>query len=296
MNRFMTFSALLLIGMMLIACSSAGEPVVLDWKIADGEVLAYATAMNPVEKPTFSLNIENLFGGDGIPEEVKGQLSSITLPQTASLISILERNARNNITVKMIVDSVTMGENPPEDALSESMNQLMQRMVGTVQIQGEITPEGSIASFYLEQRQRNLLALFFELPSQPVRVGDKWALDMNCIEMGSGFAVNNAERINQVEFTALSSTPEGKPIAVLDYLIVESVDGTFVSAGSPEGASVAMTCSFVGQGQFLIEEGRWHQLTGEMAINSTGLMAANGIQPFALMPLAEVPQQYIDMK
>ncbi|MEZ4670024.1 MAG: hypothetical protein R3E39_19140 [Anaerolineae bacterium] len=296
MNRVFTFSGLILFCLVLMACSTNNEAIALDWKIADGEIVAYRTAMDPVETSTFTLNFDEIFSTSGIPDSIKQQFNNLSLPDTTDYISLLERNAHNIITVKVILDKVSPKVNAPDDELSQGLNQMVQNMVGTVLIRGELIPEGSIASFYLDRRQRNLLAIFFELPTQAVRVGDKWALETNCIEMGSGFAAEKAERKNQVEFSALSTTPDGKKIAILDYLIVESVEGNFYGATSTEGTHASMTCSFVGKGQFLIDEGRWNQLNIEFAINSTYLTIANDIQHLALTPLAEIPQQYIDMQ
>ncbi|MBZ0289089.1 MAG: hypothetical protein K8I30_15830 [Anaerolineae bacterium] len=310
MKNSPVFSILALMSLMMVACSSGNSattqeativPVVneatgysLDWKLAPDEKLAYKTAMNQAtgSSPNLSIDLDKLFSDTPNFDELSQQLSRLTLPETGSMISILEPNARGNITVEMILDEIKTPENPQDDELSQSLTQAMQAMEGTVQLRGELTPDGSVASFYLEERQRNLLAMLFELPTGMVHVGDSWQLAFNCIQMGSGFIANTASKVNRVAFTGLTQTADGKPVAILDYMLVESVDGTFQSPMSDEASPSSMTCSFLGRGQFLIEQGRWQQLIGEFAISSTGIMETDIVQQFALTPLEAIPEAY----
>jgi hypothetical protein len=253
-----------------------------------------------------SFDVESLFG-NLIPNnentdieiwnEISEGFAGFSLPTSSSYISILERNPQGNISMRMIVHEVNFDDNQQAEGIGQTMNQLMKDMEGTVQLRGELTPKGAIASFYLEQKQRNLLAMFFELPTYPVYVGDTWSIDVNCISMGNGFIADEAHRINQVKFTELSTTEDGRPIAILDYLIAEMVEGSFETPLSEESTPTSMSCTFMGRGAFLIEEGRWSQFTGEFGISSTGFLGFLGgetIQQFALMPLEEIPQQYLE--
>jgi hypothetical protein len=283
----------------IVTSAVPGDTVSLDWKLAEGEILAYRTTMNQIDAASAAITIdwESIF--EGVPfndasTPSANLLGNLSLPQVSSLISILEPNARGNINVRMVVGEMTPAENQSENAMNQTFSEMMQEMEGTVQLRGELTSDGAIASFYLEQRQRNLLAMFFELPTQPVQVGDTWEIDVNCVSMGSGFVADKASRINQVELTELSTTTDGKPLAVIDYMIAEAVDGAFHSPLSEEPLASSMSCSFVGRGYFLIEEGRWQQFLGEFAIESTGIMASSVIQQFALFPLDVVPQEYLD--
>jgi hypothetical protein len=279
--------------------SENGKPLyTLDWKINENEVVAYKTAMNPVDgaEPSISFNIDRLFAEHDITDEVRQQLAGIRLPEAFSMISVLERNSRDNISVKMIVLEVSLQENASDDGIGAVFDQLMSAMEGTVQIRGELTPDGAISSFYLEQEQRNLLAMLFELPTDPVYVGDSWEIDVNCIAMGNGFIAANAERVNRVEFAEVRENADGELLAVLDYFIAEAVDGHFQIPFSDEAIPTTMTCTFLGQGLFLIEEGRWEQFTAEFALKATGLMNTDAVQHFALTPLEDVPQEFIDLE
>jgi hypothetical protein len=272
----------------------------LDWNIGDGEVVAYDTTMQAAN-PTISFNFDDLVAAmttDELPADVTEQLSnlSFSLPESGSLISILERNAQGNIAVKMIPRRIDLPDESSNSEMGQALGQAMESMVGTVQLRGELNPDGAITSFYLEQKQRNLLAMFFELPTGPVQVGDSWSIDVNCIEMGNGFIASSAQRTNRVEFTELSKTPDGRPIAVLDYVIAEFVRGEFLAPTSDDVSPASMMCMFIGRGEFLIEEGRWERFTGEFTVRSTGFMEANATQRFALTPLEEVPPEYLNLR
>lgn len=304
-----------LVGFVLSSCVSAnpnppsgvastpvndGNAYSLDWKIDANAPVGYKTAMNPAEgsDTTITFNFGTPIPGNDIFNALSQQFSNLKLPQTTSLISILKLNPQGNISVKMILDQVNLPDASSSDTLGQMLSQQMQSMVGTVQLRGELTPDGEISSFYLDQNQRNLLAIFFELPTGMVHVGDTWSLDFHCISMGAGYIGDTSQKINKVKFSGLSQTPDGKPIAILDYVMAESVNGSF-QAGFTNNSTptpTSMTCSFVGRGEFLIEQGHWQQLIGDFSIKATGIMQSDATQHFALMPLEEIPQQYVGLE
>lgn len=275
------------------------EPLyTLDWKLAENEIIAYKTAMEPGENTSGSLsfNFDQIFADNDAASDLRDQLSNITFPDTYSLISILQENPAGNISIKMIFDEVEQAEIETENSIENTFNQMFSDMEGTVQLRGELTPEGTIASFYLEQRQRNLVAMFFELPATPVHVGDSWEIDVNCVSLGHGFIASSANRVNEVVLSSVGENEEGQSVAILEYVIVETVEGEFQLPFSEESTPTSMSCSFLGQGSFLIEEGRWEQFVGEFRVQATGMLETNIVQQFALEPLDEIPQEYIDIK
>ena len=46
------------------ASSVADQPIALDWKLAEGETIAYHTAMTPLDNPSFELNWDEFFMED----------------------------------------------------------------------------------------------------------------------------------------------------------------------------------------------------------------------------------------
>ncbi len=271
----------------------------LNWKIEDGQPIAYKTAME-VSITESSIDFGQVFNfgqlaeGDEAPpspfEELFEDMEACE--QNYSMVSILEKNPTGNISIEMFLDNVDCPEQAPDNSFAQGFGQLLSGMQGTAQLRGEISPEGEITSFYVAQQQKNLLALFFELPTKPVEVGDTWQIDLTCILLNSAqFIVENSDRVNEVKLAEIIETPTGEMVAVLEYRIAESVEGQqdipfFTAAPVPS----SMKCDFVGQGEFLIEEGRWKQFSAEYTIQSTGIITADVTQHLALTPLDEVPE------
>lgn len=266
----------------------------LEWKIKEGRPIAYKTAMEVLENNT-SVDYDRVFnfsqGDNGGEmgsqfEEMFEDLQNIQ--PTYSFVSILEKKPDGNISAKMILDNVEMPEN---NSVGQDFGQLWQGMEGSVQLQGEITPEGAIASSYIAQRQKNLLALFFELPVNPVQIGDSWQIDLTCIMLNSAqFTIEDSDKVNQVTLKDVVETSDGSLVAILDYTIIESVKGEQSTFFNNEAAPTTMKCSFLGRGEFLIEQGRWKTLSIENRIQSTGMITSDVAQRLGLSFLDEVPE------
>ncbi len=270
----------------------------LNWKIEEGQPIAYNTAME-VSISNTSVDFDRIFNssqsgeGNEAASHFQEMFENLQNSQpTYSIVSILEKNARGNISIKMVLDNVEIPEQKSDDLRGQEFSQLLKGMEGRIQLQGEVTPEGEIASPHLAQQQKNLLALFFELPGRPVKVGDTWQIDLTCITVNSAqFTIENSDGTNQVTFTEITETPEGELVAILDYLVAESVEGEqTIPFFSEKPVPASMKCSFIGRGQFLIEQGRWQQFSAEFTIQTTGVMTADVTQHLALSPLGQVPE------
>jgi hypothetical protein len=270
----------------------------LNWKIEEGQPIAYNTAMETSNCCT-SIDYNQIFNfgqsdeGTDAASHFEKMFEDLKNNQpTYSLISILEKKPEGNIFIKMVLDNVEIPKQESDDLIGQGFGQMLKGMEGSVQLQGEITPEGEIDSPYIPQQQRNLLALFFELPVGPVKVGDTWQIDLTCITLNSAqFTIGNSNRVNQVTLKKIIETPKGESIAVLDYLIAESVEGEQTTPFfANEPVPTTMKCGFVGRGEFLIEQGRWRAFSVENTIQSTGVITSDITQQFALSPLDQVPE------
>lgn len=270
----------------------------LNWKIEENQPIAYNTAMEVSDCCT-EVDYDRIFnfgqfdeGEDTTPhfEEMFEDLQNNQ--PSYSIVSILEKKPDGNISVKMVLDNVEMPEQETEASMGQWYAQMLQGMEGSVQMQGDITPEGEIASPYVAQQQKNLLALFFELPVGAVKVGDTWQIDLTCITLNSAqFKIDNSDQVNQVTLREITETSEGEPVAILDYLIAESVEGEqTIPFFSNEPVPTTMKCSFVGRGEFLIEQGKWQAFSAENTVETTGVVTSNVTQQLALTPLDEVPE------
>ena len=122
------------------------------------------------------------------------------------------------------------------------------------EMQSDLSDTGEVLSFWLSNNKKNLLHLFFQLPSQAVRVGDTWPVRVDFVDAGKSFTVKDSARTNQVRLVGLEPGPAGDTVAFLEYQVVEWVKGTL---GERE---LIMSVGFVGRGQFLVNKGAWKQL------------------------------------
>jgi hypothetical protein len=298
----------------------AGKPqqygaVLLRWKVPQGKAIAFKTVMEPVDpanKEMFSLNFRTLLeavsslaerradkdlGNRELPKELKDGLEKLTFPQpkSASITTILKALPTGNLSVKMIVNKIDV---PPAkaDGFGAVIGKMMKEMEGTVQLRGEITPSGKVASFWTEEHQRNLVSMDFQLPQEPVRVGDTWTLDVNLITMKHGFMCEKAGRINRVQLTALSKTGDGDTLATIDYCVFEEVKGRFKMPRGGKDVPSTMLFGFFARGEFLVKKGTWKQVVGRIVSKSTGIMTSDSEQHFAMQPMDEVSEALLKLE
>jgi len=274
------------------------QTVLLRWKVPEGKAIAFKSFMGPVDPKkdgVLKFNIGKLAEGLGLPAEAREKTFALRLPKSASMVSILRGLPNRRLSVKMIVTQVAVPP-PSGSKMEDLMADMMRRMQGTVQLRGEITDAGEVSSFYLQSRQKNLLAMLFQLPKERVKVGDSWQLDVNLLEMGHGFICEKASRTNRATLVSLSDTEDGDTLAAIDYCIAESVEGKFMMPMSDKTQPCSMATSFVGRGEFLAKRGTWKRLAARMRTKATGMMSSDADQHMGLEPLAKVPAKLLKLE
>ncbi len=270
--------------------TNAHLPYTLAWKVDAGHPLVYE-GVNRYAMSNVSIATGNEAIDPGANEMVKellglvSQAGSVTVTQTYS--TTLSKNDQGNIAVDMLIKSVDQG------ALGllagQAGEQAAQSAVGTVFLHSEVTPDGKILPYYVDADEKNLLSLYFQLPGKPVKVGDSWPVDTICVRAGSDpaqFVVETSERESQVTFMGVSKTATDEPVAVLDYHITERLTGKqSIPALAKEPVQGSFDCVGSGQGEFLIEQGRWKNFSFEFVVQTTGLMSSTLTQSFALSPM-----------
>lgn len=294
------------------------ESVVLKWKIPKSGFLAFETNMDNIETKegnSFHINFEEFMDGEEDPKGMSEKLE-FDLPQTFSATTILQAKEAGRIRVKLYMnpteehpDTDTQEDSELDKAAKPDMNKIMgdimKQMEGTIVLRGEIDESGAIDSFYMAQSQKNLLALFFELPDGAVSVGDSWGIDVSLIQMGNGFVCDDAYRENSVSLVSLLHTDKGETIAVLRYFIYETVEGRMIMPRMPVSApninlkdqmNVSMSIGFAGEAEFLVEEGRWKKFAGIMETKSAGFMSTSVQQNLVLKYTDYVKQDLLEME
>ncbi len=212
-----------------------------------------------------------------------------------STITTLNKRDNENIDVKMLFGDFSNKEsNSESDSLGEKS--LLKSMMQGVQLRGIINKDGGIESFFMKRDQKNLLAVFFQLPEQPVRKGDHWQLEVNWLTMDHNFLSEKSQRINKVEMIDVIEKG-GETIAILKYHIYERVEGDFKSPFGKTPIPTMMEMGLEGICEFSITHGKWKNYSGMLNMTSTGYQNASYTQKFALIELDEVPEkvyQYIE--
>lgn len=206
-----------------------------------------------------------------------GLASLIPSVERADMTTILRGRPDGQIDVELIQGEIEFGDDST-DTLAKLLSE-MQELMGGTHLRGRVTPSGEITSFWLPQEQKNLLSMFFELPSDSIAVGDTWRLNGTSLLFVSGpFIVDKASLTNEVQLVALEGDPMHL-IAVLNYNLRERIAGDF---GHLEFA-------FSGRGEFDVAAGTWRRFGGHMSIENTFMGAQSSVQEFALEPVS-VPE------
>lgn len=246
--------------LILSACERNNQTVQLKWKIDRNEELNYFTTMSEIDSSYFDMDFgglnESLSGttDEGI-EESKDFFKKLNdLPQNQNLVTTLT-NRRNGV-----IDIVMTSK--------------------AVVIRGSVYETGGVHSFWVKSTQKNLIALLFELPTKPLKIGDIWPLDINLIENDQNFTCDDAHKINEVTLIDIKII-DGETIAVLKYNIMEYVHGIFISLSSIDNESdvteteTMMKLTHHGLAEFSVDKGRWISYDAIMSMEMTGIMTVN---------------------
>lgn len=86
---------------------------------------------------------------------------------------------------------------------TETLFSEMAKMNGNVVLRGKVSPEGKLLSFYYKRAQNNLISILFELPINPVKVGDEWELNVDMISMDKNFKADTLYKKNVVRLKGI---------------------------------------------------------------------------------------------
>ena len=282
------------------------QTVELQWKIGENEELNYLTIMDEQEGSTQQMNFGEIFkelannfdfdedelveGFDNEVDEVELEKEideffntlrdGIKTPDFDYVTTLTNKN-KGVIDIVMTTRKKDSNEEIADETLENpeigGLESLFSMQSGVV-LRGSVYETGGIHSFWLNSSQKNLIAIFFELPKNPVKIGDKWSLDINLISNDQNFECETAYKINEVELTDIKNI-NGERIAVLQYNIEEYVEGKFNTptffGGSGGVKETMMRFSYQGNAEFSIDRGRWIKFDGLMTMESTGFLESN---------------------
>jgi hypothetical protein len=279
----------------LTAFGQKNQTVDLKWKIEKNEKLNYLTVMSDIDTSSIEMDFGGLFKAlsdstdNGLKESKDFFKKFNDAFKNQDFVTTLTNKNKSVIDIVMTTrfkEEIKGTDIDTTDAKETEVLKMMQSMTQGVILRGSVYETGGIHSFWLKSAQKNLIALFFELPTIPVKVGDKWSLDINLITNDQNFDCDTSYKINEVTLVDIKKI-NGETIAVLKYNIVEYVKGNFNSpsffGSDREQKETMMKFTHRGIAEFSIDKGRWVNYDGIMSLEATGVMTANKKTKFTLI-------------
>lgn len=282
---------------LLISTFCQAQEVQLRWKLQPNEEVRYKTIMQELDTSKvagFSLNLGGIFDllnkTKGKDSMEKAMAAANALFQSLNkaiedqaLISRLTEKRAGVVDIEMTLENKSAPKRKG-DSSATAMLEMMQKLSGGVMLRGAVYESGDIESFYVKNDQRNLIALFFQLPSHPVLVGDSWPIGVNFISMDQNFKCDTAYRKNQVTLVDLKTIGTDK-VAVLKYDLAEFISGDFASplTRGEKGGKTMMNMRYQAVGEFSLNQGRWLSYNGIISLASSGVMTSSSTKKFALI-------------
>lgn len=270
----------------LPAFCQENQPVTLQWKIDKNEKLTYLTSMSEVDTASLKLDFEGLFKSSSDSTKKSSNNSEVMLKHLRSMLRDYEYVSTLTNKNDKFIDIVMTGKpkkesekeskktdkHAPKNAETEVANMLKVMSQGVV-LRGSVYPTGEIHSFWLKNEQKNLIVLFFGLPSKPVKIGDTWKADISFIANDQNFQCDSSFKLNEVTLVDIKKQ-KGEKIAVIKYNIVEYVNGTFYNPFMNNATPSMMHFSYQGMAEFSVDKGHWISYVGIVTLNATGAVNA----------------------
>lgn len=266
------------------------DAIIMKWKLKPDETIGYKTAMEQIEKSDVDID----FGlGDSIPKnEIKEILDKYRKEfEKTSYITTMQWNDRGNIQTKMFNEDFKEKDTKKFDLKDFNPEDMLKGVL----LRGEINENGQIESFYLQNRQKNMIAMFFELPDRPVKIGDTWSLDVSFLQFDQSFVCKSAERTNNVELIEILKE-SSDTVVVIKYNIYESANGYMKNPMNQQKVETALSMRFTCIAEFSVTKGRWITYNGILETIQKGIMSVSSKQKLALIPFDKLTKEMINIE
>jgi len=249
---------LLLSSFLLAFCQTANSETLLRWKVEDNESIKYKTTMLPIKiDQRFALNGFDVLNNEQLQQQIKTDLNSFLTPEDSLITTLTKNKMSKGFRVR-----TTRLSSEDTNRQPESTSQVLNDWAGPIELLGDLDDRGNVESFYLSQKQRNILVQMFSIPLAKVKTGDSWTLPTNLIEIGHNFVPTLAQRKTKVTFDSKEYNKNGDLIAKLFYVMAESVNGQFEDPYSDKIYPSKFQYTYLAYADFNVSKGRWEKHTG----------------------------------
>jgi hypothetical protein len=210
-------------------------------------------------------------------------------PDQWPFLATLSDNENSTLQVKMVGAPMSSDEVTPKND-EERMEQRYRKAIeGSLQLLADIQPDGTPQSFYLTKKQQNVVSMLFGLPDSPISVGDQWHLPIYMIELGNGFIVDQAKRLNNACLIKLEPQNDGDELAHIVYTLYESVEGYYELKPIPNitPPPFGLRATYLAYGVFSVKKGNWLRYAGILEFKGSGQVPINMAKLHLINPVRE---------
>jgi len=217
---------------------------------------------------------------DSIPSiffKVVDELNTVPLPEDMPLIATVKTKNSSVLEVKVVAAPPKLLLTEPQSEQASSEYKIRQAQAGSIQLLADMNPSGNLLSFYRNQKQRNLVSLFFQLPYKPVNVGDSWNIPVHLIDLGNNYVVEIAQQFSRALLLSKTINSQGDTVAKILYIVNENVKGNFQfkADADPNAKPFSLEASYIGYGELVVDKGYWKRHIGQMSYVGTGNVPIN---------------------
>jgi len=273
------------------AFSQNAGTVFMKWKLKPNEVISYKTTMEETDTANRKdLSMDGFMksiGGDSVQADEKKFLRQLRseMPHP-NYITHLTQNKKHVIDIEMFGNDTSFKKRITDTGQSgegeRAIRLMMSKAATGIMLRGAMYEDGTIESFYTVNSQKNLIALFFELPGHAVKAGDSWPLDVNLLTMDQSFKCDSSYKKNMVTLVKIENQ-NNEQIVTLKYDILEYISGAFNSPMDNSTQKQTMKMGFSGVASFSMEKGRWVAYDGILYTDNSGAMASRNKQRISLV-------------
>jgi hypothetical protein len=159
------------------------------------------------------------------------------------------------------VATVTFKDGEYEGRMSQTVLSEDSEKKHQVVLLGYFDKHGNSSSFYLYQKQKNLLNLFFDVPDIPVNKDTTWERDIYITQIGQSFVPQLEKRKNINRLIDTSKNAEGDVLAHIGGINHEEVSGNYEFASSDSLMPVSIKSTHYFYGVFNVTQGYWEYNT-----------------------------------
>lgn len=273
----------LVLVILLSSCYAKTNQIELVWKIQPGEEVKYLSIASEIEPlDQFKLDGLEVLKNSDLQEKVNNKLKSYEAP--APTLEALLIGSENGFNARFVAIKPDFNTAPTSEE-EKAKRAFLEDRAGTVELLADLDSKGKLQSFYLAQKQKNILALFFQLPDTKLEKGAQWKLPVTFIQIGQGFVPLEAVRDQRAELLDVSKNQHGESIAEVSYVMAEKVSGQFEYTSSDQVVPVSSSNSYFANGLFNVDKGRWESLKVISYVKGSGLSVNENMMVFMLNPL-----------